>query len=146
MNRRIAHAAQIVAFVLALALVPAALAAAGGGPRGGGGSTSSSSSISDPVMVTDTGTPGVSFGDTVTFNVSTTATTQPYVHLVCYQNGALALDSWRGFWAGSIDNNWNFTLGSGMWSGGAADCTAYLGMDTKKGFQKLASTGFHVNA
>ena len=66
MNRRIAHAAQIVAFVLALALVPAALAAAGGGPRGGGGSTTSSSSISDPVMVTDTGTPGVSFGDTVT--------------------------------------------------------------------------------
>jgi len=45
MNRRIAHAAQIVAFVLALALVPAALAAAGGGPRGGGGSTTSSSAL-----------------------------------------------------------------------------------------------------
>lgn len=145
MTRRIAHAAQIGALVLALALVPAALAARG---HGGGGTTGTggSSSISQPVMVTDTGTPGLSFGDTVTFNISTTATSQPYVHVLCYQNGALALDSWRGFWAGSLDNNWNFTLGSGMWSGGAADCTAYLGMDTKRGFQQLASTGFHVNA
>lgn len=144
MNRRIAHAAQIGALVLALALVPAALAARVG--HGGNPGTGASSTISSPVMVTDTGTPGLSFGDTVTFNISTTATTQPYVNVQCFQNGALALNSWRGFWAGSIDNNWNFTLGSGMWSGGAADCTAYLGMDTKRGFQKLASAGFHVNA
>jgi hypothetical protein len=37
MNRRIAHAASLIALVLALVLVPAALAAKGG--NGGGGST-----------------------------------------------------------------------------------------------------------
>jgi hypothetical protein len=37
MNRRIAHAAQIVALVLALAVVPAAVAAKGGAGAGGSG-------------------------------------------------------------------------------------------------------------
>src|SRR5436309_6435948 len=74
MNRRIARTAQVGALVLALVLVPAALAAKG---HGGGGSTGTggTSSISGPIMVTDTGSPGLSFGDMVTFNVSTTATT-----------------------------------------------------------------------
>jgi hypothetical protein len=52
MNRRIAHAAQIGALVLALALVPAALAAKGG--NGGGGATSGSGcSISPGQVVLD---------------------------------------------------------------------------------------------
>jgi hypothetical protein len=46
MNRRVAHAAPLVALVLALALVPVAVAAKGGGGGGGGGSTSSGSGCS----------------------------------------------------------------------------------------------------
>jgi len=144
MTRRIAHAAQIGALVLALALVPAALAAKGGHGGGGNTGTSGSSSISQPVMVTDTGTPGLSWGDTVTFTFSTTAA-QPYIHLVCGGNG-VGYDSWKGVFSGSLDTNWNFVLGSGGWTSGPADCTASLGMYTKRGFETLASTSFHVDA
>jgi hypothetical protein len=146
MTRRIAHAVSLVALVLALALVPAALAAKGSHGGGGGGTTSGSSSITGPVMVTDTGTPGLSFGDTVTFNVSTTATTTPFVNLLCYQNGVQVASGWKGFWDGSIDVNWNFGLSSPMWKSGAADCVAWLDMQTKQGWKQLASTSFHVDA
>jgi len=144
MNRRIAHAASLVALVLALVLVPAALAAKGGGGSHPG--TGGSSSITGPVMVTDTGTPGVSYGDTVTFTVSTTATTTPFVNLQCYQNGVQVASGMKGFWDGSIDVNWNFGLSSPMWQSGAADCVASLEMQTKRGWAQLASTNFHVNA
>ncbi|MGN6431856.1 MAG: hypothetical protein ACTHNB_14175 [Gaiellaceae bacterium] len=143
MTRRIAHAAQIGALVLALVVVPAALAARGGGKPGGSGATGSST-VSEPVLVTDTGTPGLSRGDTVTFNVSTPAT-QPYIHLVC-GGGGVGYDSWKGVFPGSLDTNWNFILSSGGWTSGAADCTASLGTYTKHGFQTLASTSFHVDA
>ena len=132
----------LAALVLSLALVPAAFAGKGGGSKPSGGSTSS---VSQPVVVADVGTPGLSFGDTVMFNVSTTATAQPYVHLVCWGNG-VSYSSWKGVFAGSLDTNWNFVLGSGGWSSGAADCTASLGMYTKQGFKVLTSTNFHVDA
>jgi hypothetical protein len=130
-----------VILVLSLALVPAALA--GKGHQSGG---SGSSSISAPVMVVDNNGDGLpNWGDTVTFNVSTTATAQPYVHLVCSGNG-VAYDSWRGYFAGSLDTNWNFVLSSGGWTGGPAGCTAMLGMYTKQGFKQLASANFQVGA
>jgi len=134
----------LVLAVLALALVPTAVAGKGGnGGKPGGGS----SSISLAPLVYDANGNGVpNHGDTVTFNVSTTATNQPYVNLLCYQNGVLGYNSWRGYFAGSLDTNWNFVLGSGGWTSGAADCTAWLGMYTKQGFQRLASTSFHVDA
>ena len=145
MTRRIARTAQVGALVLALAIAPAALAAKG---HGGGGSTGTggSSSISQPVMVTDAGTPGLSWGDIVTFNVSTTATTTPFVKLACYQNGVQVATGMKGFWDGSIDVNRNFGLSSPMWQSGAADCVASLEKQTKQGWQQLASASFHVNA
>lgn len=125
--------------VLSLALVPGALAGKGK-PAGG------SSSISGPVMVTDGNGDGLpNWGDTVRFNFSTTATAQPYVHLMC-SGGGIGYDSWKGVFPGSLDTNWNFVLSSGGWTGGAADCTASLGMYTKQGFKQLASTSFHVDA
>ena len=129
------------AFVLSLALVPAAFAGKGSRPSSGG-----SSSISAPVMVADNNGNGLpNWGDTVTFNMSTTATAQPYVHMVCSGNG-IGYDSWKGVFAGSLDTNWNFVLSSGGWTSGAGDCTATLGMYTKRGFSQLASTSFHVDA
>jgi len=130
-----------VIVVLSLALVPSAFAGKGGSKPSGG----STSRISQPLMVTDVGTPGLSFADTVRFDVSTTATAQPYVHLVCWGN-SVSYNSWKGVFAGSLDTNWNFVLGSGGWSSGAADCTASLGMYTKQGFRVLTSANFHVDA
>lgn len=130
-----------VVLVLSLGLVPAAFAGKGNRPSSGG-----SSSITGPVMVTDVGTPGLSFGDTVTFNESTTATTTPFVNLVCYQNGVEVASGWKGFWDGSIDPNWNFGLSSPMWKSGAADCVAWLDKQTKQGWQQLASVSFQVGA
>ena len=112
---------------------------------------SGSSSISGPYLVTTspTGSPAAAtstttpqFGDTVTFNVSTTQTSNPFVNLICSGNG-IGYDSWAAFWpsAGS------FVLDSGGWTGGAADCTANLVMyvnSTK--YKVLASTSFHVDA
>ena len=130
-----------VALAASLALVPAAFASKGSKPTSGGSST-----ISAPVMVVDNNGDGLpNWNDTVTFNVSTTATAQPYVHLVCSGAG-VSYDSWRGYFAGSLDTNWNFVLSSGGWTSGAADCTATLGMYTKQGFRQLAATSFHVDA
>jgi hypothetical protein len=130
----------IAVLAISLALVPAALA--GRGHQAGSGS----SSITGPVMVVDNNGNGLAnWGDTVAFNISTTATAQPYVHLVCSGNG-IGYDSWKGVFAGSLDTNWNFVLASGGWTSGAADCTAWLGMYTKQGFKQLASTSFHVDA
>jgi hypothetical protein len=132
-----------LALLVTLVAVPAALAGKGGGRNGG---SSSSSTITGPLMVVDNNGDGLpNRNDTVTFNVSTTATAQPYVHLVCSGNG-VGYDSWKGVFAGSLDSNWNFVLSSGGWTSGAADCTAWLGMYTKQGFKALASTSFHVNA
>jgi hypothetical protein len=133
---------------LCLTFVPAASAAKGGKGNTAGGGGTSESSISGPVMVNDLNQNGLpNYGDTVTFNVSTTATTQPYVNLLCYQNGVLVYNTWRGFFAESLDTNWNFTLGSGGWTGGAADCTARLGkyVSATK-YQVLASSSFHVDS
>src|SRR5690242_6949438 len=93
------------ALVVSLAVAPAAFAGKGKPSAGG------SSSISAPVMVVDNNGDGLpNWGDAVTFNVSTTATTTPFVDLNCYQNGALVASGTKGFWAGSIDANWNFGL------------------------------------
>jgi hypothetical protein len=130
----------VVVLVCSLALVPAAFAGKGKPSAGG------SSSISAPVLVADANGDGVAdWGDTVTFNISTTATAQPYVHLVCSGNG-VAYDSWKGVFAGSLDTNWNFVLSSGGWTGGPANCTASLGMYTKQGFKQLASSSFQAGA
>ena len=129
-----------VAVVLSLALVPAALA---GKPGGGGGG---SSTITGPVMVIDTnGNGSANFGDTVTFNESTTATSQPYVNLLCYQSGVLVMNSWNGFFDQALNPTRNFALYSPSWQSGAADCTAWLDMYTKRGTAQLASVSFHVD-
>jgi hypothetical protein len=135
----------VAALVVALAIVPAAFAAkgggGGGGPSGGGGT----GGITGPFMVVDGNGNGLpNFGDTIVFRVSTTATTTPYVNLLCSQNGVQVYNSWRGYFATSLDSTWNFVLGSGAWTSGAASCTAWLGMYTKRGFQRLSSTSFSV--
>jgi hypothetical protein len=143
---RVALTAAFV--VLALALVPVALAGkpssggggGGGGKHGGGGTTGGSSSLA-VVMVNDlNGNGAPNYGDTITFNVSTTATTQPYVEVTCSQNGTVVYSAWAGFYAGYLwPGQQLMPLSSPSWTGGAASCTATLNTS-------LATLNFSVGA
>jgi hypothetical protein len=133
----------ITALVLTLVVVPSALAAKGGG----GGQTGTSSSLS-LVMVSDSNANGLpNWGDQVTFNVSTTATTTPYVSLKCYQSGSLVYSAVAGFFP---DYPWpwtkDMTLSSTAWAGGAADCTARLYYPSGKRTITLTTLDFHAAA
>jgi hypothetical protein len=143
MLKRVALAASLLA---SLAVPATALAGNGAGPNKSG-----SSSISAPVVVSSATVSAAStissphYGDTITFNVSTTATATAYVNLKCYQGGAVVGEGWAAFFAAGTPGV--FGLYSGPWSGGAADCTADLGMFANNGKWKvLASTSFHVDA
>jgi hypothetical protein len=143
--------------VLALALVPAAGLAAKGGtagkpgggggggkPGGGGGGTGT---VSVVLLNSTDGVPH--YGQQVTFAVSTTATSYPYVTLKCYQGGSLVYQASKGIFPTSLGQN--FTLGpTPNWQGGDADCTATLenwDSYSKNGsITALASTSFHVYA
>jgi hypothetical protein len=149
---RIALAAAFI--VLALALVPVALAGKGapnnGGGKGGGGggSTSgSSSSLTGPVMVIDNNGDGLpNHGDSITFNVSTTATASPEVGVRCYQGSTFVYDGYVGYWPGYMFTPY-FTLSSQSWVSGAATCTARLFHYDNRGREVvLATLGFSVAA
>jgi hypothetical protein len=87
-----------------------------------------------------------SYEGQVTFHVSTTETDRPFVNVRCYQNGAFVYDAWQGFF-GSYLPDPNFTLASGSWTSGAADCTARLVTWGRNGRERtLASLKFHVAA
>jgi hypothetical protein len=140
-------ALRLASLVGALMLVTTSVAIA----APGGNKSSSSSSIS---LVTTTAaasaaasTGSPTYGTAVTFAASTDATSQPFVHLRCFQNGTLVLESWQA-WAYS---DHMFMLGgSPAWTDGAGDCTAYL--ENWDSYSKngrtavLASTTFHVDA
>jgi hypothetical protein len=112
-----------VAIVVSLALVPAALA---GKPSSGGGGSGTGGGKLALVMVKDANGDGApNYGDTVTFSVSTTSTSMPYVTVDCYQGGTLVYQASNGIF--SISLNQMFVLGgTTAWQGGAANCTAYL--------------------
>ena len=142
--------AALLEGALVAALIVAALAgttlAGKGGKNGGVVSGGGTISLASPIAVDKDGDGQVSFGDFVKFNVSTSATSTPYVNLKCYQDGALVIEGWRGYFADSLDYE-TFGLYGGSWAGGAADCTAYLDAPTNRGGMKqLASTTFHVFA
>ena len=159
--RRIQHKMLVLASVVGLAVASAscgdkssvagpsdveAARGAKGKPTGGG--TTSGSSLSW-AMVTDKNRDGApSFGDTVTFNVQTSATAYPWVTVTCKQNGTQVYQASRGIFATSLSED--FTLGpTGLWTSGAADCTATLenwDSYSKNGtITPLASISFAVN-
>jgi hypothetical protein len=113
--------------VAALALVPTAVAGKGGGHGGGGGGTKTSGSSTFKLVLLNSTDGLAHWGQQVTFDVYTTATTTPHVDLTCTQNGAVVLGATTGFYA---DYPWPWTkimtLSSQSWTGGGADCTAQL--------------------
>jgi hypothetical protein len=128
---------------LVLSLVPVALAGKGTGGKGkpgGGGTTGGSGTISLTMVSDINGNGAPNWGDTITFHVSTTATTNPYVEVTCYQGTTLVYSAWAGFydsypWPGQR----LMPLSSPSWASGAADCRAVLNSG-------LATLTFHVNA
>jgi hypothetical protein len=133
------HSIAIAAALAAtLALAPTALAK--GAPSSGG----SGSSIS-LVNESSPGNPA-SYGQMVTFNVSTSATATPWVKLNCYQGGTWVYTSSAGFYS-SYPWGQDFILSGPSWSGGAASCVATLYTGSKSGKEvDLASTPFDVGA
>jgi hypothetical protein len=129
--RRIAFPAALA--VLALALVPVALAAKGGNGGGGNASTGSLALVmvsSSSAAVADSASSGPHWGDTIKFEGTTNATTQPNVELVCSQNGTVVYAGLSGWYetayADGAFTTRNLTLKSQAWTGGAANCTATL--------------------
>jgi hypothetical protein len=139
-------AGVLITLVLALGLilVPAAFAGKPGGGGGGGGgchkSCSSNSSLTLKMVDDQNGNGLPNWGDTITFNVSTTATTQPYVEVTCSQNGTVVYSAWAGFYASyPWPGSQLMPLSSPSWTGGAASCTAVLDPN-------LATLNFSVGA
>jgi hypothetical protein len=132
--------APVVVLAAALVLAPAALAK---GPSGGG--ANSGSSLSLVLMNSSDGLPH--WDQNVTFNVSTAATSTPFVRLNCSQNGVWVYTSTVGYFP-SYPWWQYFTLSNGQWTNGAADCTAtlYYVSGTHNRETDLAKLGFHVYA
>ena len=67
------------------------------------------------------------WGDNIRFDVSTSATTEPYVSVTCSQNGAVVYGAQTGYYAGYP---WPWTqimkLSSTAWQSGSASCVARL--------------------
>ncbi len=82
----------------------------------------------------------------MTFAVSTDATAQPFVHLQCFQNGALVLRSWQNWFYGDHI----FYLArprSGRARGRLQALVENWNSYGKNGkINVLASTSFHANA
>ena len=130
----------VVGLVIALmvAFAGQALAAKGGHGKARGGSL-------ELVMMDPTdGAPH--WGETATFEVSTTATDRPYVVLDCYQ-GSLVYSASAGFYSGyPWPSDRYMTLSSNTWTGGAADCTATLFYFDGRHVRDLATMSFHAYA
>ncbi len=115
----------IVGLVAAVALLIAGMVGAVAVSAGRGHVQNTNSSLSLVLLNSADGLPH--WGQQVTFNVSTTATTQPNVSLNCYHNGVLVYGAVAGFYP-SYPWPWTqtFTLSSPSWTSGGADCTAAL--------------------
>ena len=115
------------------------------GPATGAGKSGSSISLVRMSSGLAAANDGPTFGEEVTFAVSTGRTAQPYVWNACYRNGERVYSETHGFFAdyryGQV-----FTLGpTHMWTGGAATCEAQLiSLGNGQRFHVLASTSYSV--
>jgi hypothetical protein len=93
----------------------------GGGNGNGKGNVNPSPTPSslELVMVDDDNEVGPNWGDSVSFDVFTDATTDPRVSLSCSQNGVVVLGA-------QTPTPWPWRLATSSWQGGAADCIARL--------------------
>ena len=136
--------ASLVALLVVGLIAGTAFAGRGGQGGGGGkppkgGGSGGTGTISLPILVDPTDSV-VNYGDFIRFEISTSATTEPWVKLRCYQSGTLVVTGSEGYFERALDDG-VFGLYSGMWTGGAADCDARL---TKTDGTVLARTTFQA--
>jgi len=147
LRSKLVHGVQAVAEGGILALIVVGLVS-GAALASGGPNKTSTSTISMVVVgtagVTAAATVQATYGDTVTFDVSTAAAS-PYVNLLCYQNGTLVAQGWAGYFDGALGDR-TFRLYSPQWTSGSADCTANLDVKSNNRWKVLATTSFHVSA
>jgi hypothetical protein len=142
---RIRHAAALLAIAISGVFIAAAPAAAGKPSGSSGGKTSGTSTLELVALDSDDGVPH--WGQRITFEVSSTATTQPQVDVNCYQDGQRVYVMWTGYYD-SYPWPWTqvMTLQSDAWTGGAADCVARLYYQSGRKTVTGATTSFHVEA
>src|SRR5712692_2007810 len=127
------------------AATPVAAQGKGGHKNPAVGSSSSSLTLVTYTDINGNGLPD--WGDTVTFNVSTTETTEPHVDLKCSQNGVIVYGATTGYFEGYLWPWTQFmTLSSTAWQGGAAECTADLYYFSGRRTPVLASISFTAGA
>ena len=135
----------VLAIVAMLAIASPAFAGKGGGKHGGGRLGTGGLELK---MVNDVnGNTLPNWGDSIRFNVNNTATTEPHVDVACKQDGVVVYGATTGYYA-SYPWPWTqvMTLSSGMWTGGAANCTATLSAYSGTNVTKLGVLPFTVNA
>jgi hypothetical protein len=119
----------------------------GGGGKGGGGTTGAGGSLTVKMVTDNNGDGAPNWGDTVTFVISTTATTQPNVGLTCSQNGRVVYSASAGFYDGyPWPGTQLMTLRSQSWQGGEANCTARLYYFSGTNTVNLSSINFTAGA
>jgi hypothetical protein len=136
-THNLSRRALVAAGVIVLALAP--MTASAGKPAGSSGSGTIG-------LVVLNGATEAHHGGQVTFNV-TTSNTRPFVSLNCYQGGTWVYAASAGFFSGYPWST-DFTLASGSWPSGDAECTARL-YSTKDGTRTTTLApllNFHVGA
>ena len=118
-----------------------------GGGKHGGGSTGGSGTLTLRMVNDANGNGAPNWGDTIRFDVQTTATTEPNVSVKCSQGGTVVYSATTGYYA-SYPWPWtnNMALDSQMWTGGAASCTALLQAYSGTSVSTLGSLSFSVGA
>jgi hypothetical protein len=121
-------------------------AAKGGGGKGAGAAGGGDKGSLSLVMLEDANADGLpNYGESLTFDVATTATDKPYVNVRCYQGTSFVYDGWAGFFPGAWFGT-TFTMSSATWVTGDADCTARLVMWGNNGRERtLAEQAFRVS-
>jgi hypothetical protein len=118
----------VLAIVAMLAIASPAFAGKGGGGKGGhGGKTAPSGGLILNVVNDINLDTLPNWGESISFTVTSTATSEPHVSVVCKQNGVVVYGATTGYYP---TYPWPWTqvmiLSSQMWTGGEADCKATL--------------------
>ncbi len=139
-----AEAGLISVLIFGLIASSAFAGKGGNGSRPGGGGSGGGTLVLK--MVRDANANATpNWNDVITFDVSTTATSQPYVLVNCSQGGSGVYTASAGFFAAYP---WpaTYTLASSWWTAGEADCVAKLYYNGGRKTVYLATLNFHVDA
>ena len=126
-------------------LAPTAQAAKPSGAGGGGKPSGGDSSSTLELVLLDSADAVPNWGEHATFDVSTTATSTPFVQLDCYQGGTRVYGMSAGFFP-DYPFTTTYTLRGTDWTGGAADCTARLYHTARNKTVILKTLAFVVSA